>query len=120
MKERTNEESLDLFADLLEPCATILGDKEVTAAFEGGNMLKAIKTAIKTHKPEMIEILAILDGADPATYRVNPLMIPVRFLKLLNDPATGDAIKELFTLQSQIETGESSGSAMGVIPGGAD
>jgi len=118
MKTRTNDEKLDLFADLLEPCAAILSDKEVADAFQNGTALKAITKAIRGHKREMVEILAVLDGEDPSTYSVNVLMIPVRFLKLMNDPATSDAIRELFTLQAQNGDGASSGPAMEVIPGG--
>jgi hypothetical protein len=114
MNNKTNEQKLDMFADLLEPCAAILGDKEVIEEIQrkGGSAIKGIKKAIKKHPSEMVEILAILDGEDPATYEVNIAMIPVRFLKLVNDPSMQEVFSELFSLQGQSGISASSGSAM--------
>ena len=116
----TNEQKLEMFADLLEPCAAILGDKEVVGEVQrkGGTAIKAIKMALKKHSSEMVEILAILDGEDPATYEVNVAMIPVRFLKLVNDPSMQEVFNELFTLQAQNENSASSGLATEGTPGG--
>jgi len=112
--DRTNEECLDLFADLIEPCAEILGDPEVRAAFET-NKLKAVKAAIKNHKKAVIEILALVDGADPATYKVGVLTLPLKVLELLNKPEVVD----LFQSQAQMKTAAGSGSATANTRGGA-
>jgi len=48
MKERTNEEELELFADLLEPAAEIFADPAVEDAFKSGRTVaSAVKVAIK-------------------------------------------------------------------------
>lgn len=106
--KRTNEEALELFADILEPAAEVLADKELADIIRGGGKpVKAVAVAIRKHKAEIIEILARIDGADPEEYEVNVLVLPVRLINLLNRPE----IKELFTLQGQTGDAASSGSA---------
>ncbi len=105
---RTNEEQLELFADLIEPCAEILSDKELAAAFQSGNRAKAIKLGIKNHKSAVIEILARIDGVDVGAYKVpTPPVLAMKILSLFNNPE----IAELFTPQAQNETATHSGSA---------
>ena len=91
---RNNEESLDLFADLLEPVASILADKEVEAALRE-KKVRGVKVAIKNHKPEIIEILALLDGVPVEDYRVNLLALPGKVLELLNRPEVADLFQSL-------------------------
>ena len=94
---RTNEEQLELFADLIEPCAEILSDKELAAAFQSGNRAKAIKLGIKS-----------IDGVDVGAYKVpTPPVLAMKILSLFNNPE----IAELFTPQAQNETATHSGSA---------
>lgn len=107
LSEYHGEEALDLFADLLEPASEIMADKEFVEHARSGNMMKAVKTAVKGHKKAVIEILARVDGADPDNYEVNVFTIPVKALELLND----EALKDLFISQGQKKTSESSGSA---------
>ena len=105
---RTNEEQLDLFADLIEPCGEILSDKEIAEAFKQGEKLKGIKIGIKGHKKAIIEILARIDGVDVGAYKVpTPPVLAVKILKLFNDPD----IAALFMPQAQNETETCSGSA---------
>jgi len=108
MNERTNEEVLDLFADLLEPVGEILSDKELsTLVQEKGKQLKAVQIAIKKHKTAIIQILARVDGVDPAEYKVNILTLPVKLMQFVNRPE----VQELFTSQGQKGEPASSGSA---------
>ena len=107
MKERTNDQSLELFADLLEPFAEILQDEEVSAAFKAEKPVRGISVAIKRHKKEVVEILARIDGKDPAEYKVNVLSLPMRLLRLVSLPE----VKELFRSQGQVTTAAFSGSA---------
>ena len=108
MKTRTNEDALELFADLLEPAAEIFTDKEVVEILQSGEKpIKAVKIAIKNHKSAVIEMLARIDGIEPEDYKVNIISLPVKLLNLLNKPE----LQDLFTLQGQeIDVG-SSGSA---------
>ena len=103
------EEALDILADLVEPAAAIMADKEIAAIAKSKQpVIKVVKPAIKNHKAEVIEIMAILDGEDPKEYaeKVNLFTLPAKLLSLLNDPD----LKNLFTLQGQ-KTETFSGSA---------
>lgn len=85
LSEYKNEQALDILADILEPSAKIFSDKDVKKAFETGDKIKGIKAAIKTHKTEIIEILAVLDGVPVAEYECNVLTLPIKLLEILND-----------------------------------
>ena len=108
MAERTNEEALDLFADLLEPVAVLLGDKELRDIINRKEpMIRAAAAAIRNHKSEVIQILARLDGVPVEEYRVNLLALPVKVVRLLNKPE----VAELFIGAGQMNVAASSGSA---------
>lgn len=115
MAERDN---LDLFADLLEPAAEILGDKELADVLkDGGKPVKAIRIAIKKHKSAVIEMLAALDGVPAAEYKApGPIALTAKLLKLLSDPE----LQDLFTLQGQENDAAASGSAMESIGDGVN
>lgn len=116
MAERTNEEKLDLFADLMEPVATILGDEEVRDSFTKSTPpIRIAALAIKKHKQEVIAILARLDGVPVSEYKVNLISIPIKLVRLLNTPEA----KELFTGAELKNEAASSGSATETIEDGA-
>ena len=106
---RSNEDQLELFADLIEPAAEIIGDKAVAKILQtGGKPAKAVKIAIKNHKQAVIELLARLDGVDPENYVVpGPIGLAMRLINLFNQPD----IKDLFIAQGQNEIAADSGSA---------
>lgn len=109
MAERTNEDKLDLFADLMEPVATILGDQEVQAGMSQNiPLIRIAALAIKRHKQEVITILALLDGVPVSEYKVNLISMPVKLVRLLNTPEA----KELFTGAEPKSEAASFGSAM--------
>lgn len=91
---RSNDDNLELFADLLEPCAEILGDREFARIMQGEKKIAAIKYAIKNHKQAVVTILALADGVEPGTYKVpSPPVLALKILNLFNDPD----IAQLFT-----------------------
>ena len=93
LSEIKGEQALDVLADIIEPVTAICLDEEIQSMVKSGvPTLKYIKPILKNHKKEIVEILAIIDGADPATYEINALTLPVKLLELLNDPV----FKELF------------------------
>lgn len=106
LSDYKGEEALDIIVDLLEPMTKIMSDKEIAQAYQEVSKLEAIKIAIKNHKKEVIEILAILDGADPKEYEVNIFTLPVKLLEILNDPE----LVKLFGSQGQTGGAISSGS----------
>lgn len=89
------EQALDVLADILEPAAEIMSDKEFLAHARGGSKLKAARVAIKNHKTAIITIMALLNGKTVDEYEFNLLSLPLEVLQLLNDP---DAMV-LFQLQ---------------------
>lgn len=110
LSEYKGEKALDLLADLIEPATAIMADKEITNAVRANlPKIKIVKAAIKNHKAEVIEILAILDGADPKEYaeKVTLFTLPAKLLEIFNDPD----LMSLFTLQGQKMEETSSGSA---------
>ena len=108
LSDYKGEEALDLIVELLDPITKIMSDKQIADAYQKVSKLEAIKIAIKNHKTEVIEILAILDGEDPKEYEVNIFTLPVKILEILNDP---ELIK-LFGLQGQTGGAKSSGSVL--------
>lgn len=108
MAERTNEEALDLFADLLEPVSIILADKEVVESVRRRQpRVRTAATAIRNHKREVITILALLEGIPVEEYRVNLLELPLKLVRLLNKPE----VSELFIGAGKKIDAASSGSA---------
>lgn len=93
LSEFKDEQALEVLADLIEPAAEIMTDKEVSAAYDSNNLPHAISVAIKNHKESVIKILATLDGVPVEEYHVNLFTLPVKVLELLND----DDLKQLFT-----------------------
>ena len=108
LSDYKGEEALDLIVELLDPITKIMSDKQIADAYQKVSKLEAIKIAIKNHKTEVIEILAILDGEDPKEYEVNIFTLPVKILQILNDP---ELIK-LFGSQGQTGGAKSSGSVL--------
>lgn len=112
----TNEEALDLFADLVEPVSEILFDTEVRKALTENKTAKAVKLAIKRHKRRIIETLALIDGVPVSDYKVNVLTLPLKIMELVNRPE----FTELFTSQGQTNAVDVSGSATESIGDGAN
>lgn len=107
--EFKNEKALDVLADLIDPLSVILTDDEIKRIYkEESSRLTLVKALLKTHKSEIIQILAILDDTPVEDYEINVFSLPVKLMELLNDPT----ITELFTLQGQKKAETSSGSAM--------
>lgn len=113
--QRTNEQSLDLFADLLEPVAEILADDEVKEAYSE-KKIRAIKVAIKNHKSAVIEIMSLIEGIPADEYKVDIVTLPLKILNFLNRPE----INDLFTQQAQMNAAAFSGPAMESTEDGAN
>ena len=111
-----NEARLELFADLIEPAGEIFGDPEVSQIAQRGKIAKAVSIAIKKHKAAVIEMMARLEGQDPATYKVpNPIGLAVKMVNLFNDPE----MQMLFQSQTPSESADASGSVTENIEDGA-
>ena len=113
LSDYKGEEALDVLADIIEPLAMIISDKEIQALAKQENTpaIKFIKPAIKNHKSELIEILARLENMPVEEYSetVNLFTLPMQVLDLINDPE----VQSLFRSQgkSQLTSLASSSSA---------
>lgn len=107
LSEIKGEEALDVLADILEPAAEIMTDKEFVKSVREKQVMKAVKAALKNHKRSVIVILAILEGENPDTYAPGLVALPLKLIELLNDP---DMI-QVFYSQGETVDGTSSGSA---------
>lgn len=109
LSEIHGEESLDMLADLIEPVSEIMIDKQIAEAARTENKAAAVRIAIKNHKKQVIEIMAILEKETPEEYikKVNLLTLPLMLLNILNEPE----IMQLFQLQGQNAELKHSGSA---------
>lgn len=109
LSDYQNEEALDLLADIVDPASLIMGDAEVKAALKGENKLPRLtKAIIRNHKPELIEILARLDGVPVEEYRCNVFTLPIKVIEILNDKE----LLDFFSSAAEVEVPTSSIAAM--------
>lgn len=102
------EEAVEVIANIFEPATYIMADKELRemATQEKGRM-RAIKHALKHHKTEVLQIMAVLDEVDIEDEKafkeyvngVNFFTLPKNLLYILNDPD----IQSLFISQGLME-----------------
>jgi hypothetical protein len=87
LSEIRDEQALDVLADVLEPLENIIADEEIKESYKrDGFKMKFVAKLIKTHKRDVIEILARLDMKEPDDYSFSILSVPARVLEILNDP----------------------------------
>lgn len=96
LTELQNEQAAEMLAEIIEPAATIFADTDVRDALKESKM-SGVKTAMKKHSKELIDLLAIIDGADRETYSVNAIQIVSKTLAILSDKE----LVQAFTLQAQ-------------------
>ena len=90
------ERALDVLADMIDPVAEIMSDKEIVGILRAGKSpAKAIKLSLKNHKRAVLTMMAAIDGEDPETYQPSLFVLPKRLLDLLNDPE----VQRLFSSQ---------------------
>ncbi len=108
LSDYKGEDAIDLLADLLEPISKICTDEVLQKKVEAEeHQLKIVAYLLRSHKHEVIEIMARIDGVDPAEYKVSALTLPLKVIELLNDKE----VAELFQSQGQSLTGAPFGSA---------
>lgn len=94
------EEAIDVLADIIEPITAIMTDKEIfELSKKKAKTIEYIKPMLKSHKAEVIQILARLDNKTEAEYKagLNLITLPKQVLELVNDPE----VQNLFHSQEQ-------------------
>ena len=108
LTEIENEQALDFLADVIDPIAKIMSDEKVEKMNKAQKpVLTMASYILKSHKKEVIEIVAMMHGENPATYRFNTVSLLHDVVDVLNDPD----VLSLFSLQGQMMEDEHSGSA---------
>lgn len=103
LSDYKGEEAIDLLADIIEPMALILADKSIRAMVENKDekvpIIKLVKPLLKSHKKELIEILARVAEMPVEEYEktISVFTLPIQVMDLINDPM----VQSLFTSQSQ-------------------
>lgn len=86
LSEIKGKEAIETLANLMEPVSKIAADKDVQDAVQSKQPLPIIvKKLLQGHPDEVIEVLALLDGADPKSYEPSLLSLPMKLLEILND-----------------------------------
>lgn len=108
LNEIKGEQALDVLADIMIPACDIAADPALAKKIDAGDpKVVVVAYVLKNHKKQVLEIMARLDGEDPARYSPNLLALPKKVLEIVNDPE----IMAFFTSQGQTEDEELSGSA---------
>lgn len=114
LSEFKGEDALDVLAEILEPATAIFNDEAIRKAWSSGsNVAACIKIALKSHKKEILTIMAALEQKPYNEFveTVNVLTLPVQLMQIMRD-------KELmgfFTGLQATTTEESSGVVMELI-----
>ena len=116
LSEYKDEEALDILAELLEPAINIMGDGKIINLLRSGEKIKAVKSAIKDYKDDVITIMAILEETPKEQFHFNMLTLPMQLLTIFNDPVLID----FFSSQAETISEMSSGSATENTKDGAD
>ena len=100
------EDALNAMADLIDPISEIAQDKILVGLLRTKNMKEAVKLGLRKHQRAILEILAVLNQQDVATYEPNLAEIPKMLLDLLNDKE----LLNLFSSQAELTKETSSSS----------
>lgn len=99
ISEIKGEQALEVLEQIIDPVTAILADDEVKQASQV-NKMQAIRVALRKYKPEIIIILALLEGEDPKTYEPPLLSIPKKLIEITDD----EDVQALFI--SAVQTAE--------------
>lgn len=114
LSEFKGEDALDVLADIIEPTTAIFNDAEIKKAWkDGSNVASCLKIAIKTHKKDVLAIMAALEQKpyDEFVKTVNVLTLPVKAMQIMRDKELMSFFTELRTMTPE----ESFGDATAVI-----
>lgn len=104
LSDYKGEEAIELWADLVDPLTTILGDAEIKEVVtKGKNRLEIAKTILKHHSKEAADILTRIDPTP-----IDGLNIVLRLISLLGEISANEEIKSFFGFAEQAKMDEES------------
>lgn len=86
ISEMKNEAALAALSDIVEPVLKIAQDDKFKKAARANDLISVVKILSKDHARETLDLLAIFDGQDPATYEVSFFELPAKIMDLVNTP----------------------------------
>lgn len=102
LSDYKDEEALELWCDLLDPLARVIGDKEVAQVVKSGKPTLVIaKTILKAHAKDATDILLRIDPTP-----INGLNIVLRLIDLLEELGANEEIKTFFGFAAQEKTND--------------
>ena len=105
LSDYKDDEAIELWADLLDPLASILGDEKIQKIVKSGKSKMVIaKEILTSHKKEALEIMLRIDP-EP----IDGLNIVLRLVGILTDIGQNEEIKSFFGFaeQAKMEKGSS-------------
>ena len=112
LSDYQDEQALDLLADCFEPAVNILTDEAFAKAFDGGRRIEAVKIAIKNHKPDVMAVLAAMEGVPVREFHCSVLTLPMRLGEVIGEIMNNPEVMAFFTQQGKKKSGTAFGSAM--------
>ena len=114
LSEFKDEEALDVLADIIDSVIGMIGDERFKLAIAGDeekdikpNKAEAIKICLKYHKPEIVQIMATLNGVPVKEFHYNFFTLPKMLVDLFND----EELVSFFKYQGQADSETPFGSA---------
>lgn len=109
LSEIKGVDAIDAIADILEPVAVIFADEEIQKAIKAQKPYIIIAQIIlKRQKEAILEVLAVLNGADPKTFKPSLIELPIMLMQLVQEVAENKELVGLFHLQEQMTASVSS------------
>lgn len=110
-------DAFELLADLFEPVAKILADKEIKELWHNGSKIDIAKYILKNHKSEAMEIFRTIDSE----MEITPVSVLRGIVEIATDIEKDPALKDFFrSAERENEGSVISGSAMENIKDGVN
>ena len=109
LSDYTNEDALDLLADLLDPVSDIMNDKGLQEiALQNGDKIAIAKYVLKNKQKQVVQILARMENKPLSEYKATITEMFAQILDVMNDKVMLD----FFAAQARNIKGASSVSAL--------
>lgn len=113
LSEIKGDDAIDVIADILDPVAVMLADKEVEKTIKSKvPVIVKAQVILKRQKKAILEVLAILNQVDPKEFNPSLIELPVMLMSVIQDIEAHPELKILFQSQGQMTTSVSSGAVM--------
>lgn len=88
LSEIKGEEAIDVLAEIIMPITEIVKDDEVAKGFET-NVAQCVAIALKKHKSEVIDVLAVINGKtkEETLEEIDLMTLPAVLIEILNEPS---------------------------------